>query len=79
MTIEEMEMKDAADHDAHRYGWLRNLGNLAAVNALLDTTEINTLDDAIDYLMDKKIAEIFEIPPPETPKLKPPPPGRSQP
>ena len=34
--------------DAERYRWLRNFRNLSHVDAMLDTTDFNTLDAAVD-------------------------------
>ncbi len=40
--------------DALRYNWLRRFDHFSAVNALLDTTQFNTLDAAVDHLMQPK-------------------------
>jgi hypothetical protein len=37
--------------DAARYRWLRRFDHFALVDSLLDTTEHNTLDSAVDFAM----------------------------
>jgi hypothetical protein len=43
--------RDSLAKDAERYRALRNFGTFAHVDALLDTTEFNTVDSAIDHVM----------------------------
>ena len=49
LTAELAECKK----DAERYRALRNFGTFAHVDSLLDSTDFNTLDSAIDFVMEK--------------------------
>ena len=43
----------AAQKDAERYRWLRRFDHFSQVDSMLDTTEYNTLDAAVDAAIGK--------------------------
>jgi hypothetical protein len=55
---------DALRKDAARYRWLRRMDHFGEVDAMLDTTEYNTLDAAVDAAMSAQEPPDTASPPP---------------